>query len=61
MITIFTLFTLCACSQVVRLTDGVAASSMLQAHKNRGTDQELVGLAKYLAVIAKLADLSGLR
>ena len=32
-----------------------------QAHKNRTTDNELVGLAKYLTQIAKLPDLSELR
>ena len=32
-----------------------------EAHKNRGTDRELVGLAKYLTLIAKLDDFSNLR
>lgn len=41
--------------------NGLKIRPFREAHKNRGTDQELVGLAKYLAVIAKLADLSGLR
>ena len=34
---------------------------LLQAHKNRGTDRELVGLSKYITLIAKLDDLSNLR
>ena len=32
-----------------------------QAHKNRGTDRELVGLAKYLSKIAQIDDLTQLR
>ena len=32
-----------------------------QAHKHRDTDNELLGLAKYLSKIAKLEDLSELR
>ena len=33
----------------------------MKAHKNRDTDNELVGLAKYLSKIAKMEDFSQLR
>ena len=36
-------------------------ADLREAHKNRGTDRELVGLAKYLTLIAKLDDFSNLR
>ena len=39
----------------------VLYSVSLQAHKNRESDKELVGLAKYLVKIAKLSDFTGLR
>jgi len=41
--------------------NGLKIRPFREAHKNRATDKELVGLAKYLAKIAKLEDLSGLR
>jgi len=41
--------------------NGLKIRPFREAHKNRTTDTELVGLAKYLAKIAKLDDLSGLR
>jgi len=41
--------------------NGLKIRPFREAHKNRSTDQELVGLAKYLSLIAKLPDLSGLR
>jgi len=41
--------------------NGLKIRAFREAHKNRTTDTELVGLAKYLAKIAKLEDLSGLR
>jgi len=41
--------------------NGLKIRPFREAHKNRTTDKELVGLAKYLAKIAKLDDLSGLR
>jgi len=41
--------------------NGLKIRPFREAHKNRTTDTELVGLAKYLAKIAKLEDLSGLR
>jgi len=41
--------------------NGLKIRPFREAHKNRSTDKELVGLAKYLAKIAKLDDMSGLR
>jgi len=40
---------------------GLKIRAFREAHKNRGTDRELVGLAKYLTLIAKLDDFSNLR
>merc|ERR1719516_227303 len=41
--------------------NGLKIRPFREAHKNRGSDKELVGLAKYLTAIASLEDLSGLR
>jgi len=41
--------------------NGLKIRPFREAHKNRATDKELIGLAKYLTKIAKLEDLSGLR
>ena len=41
--------------------NGLKIRPFREAHKNRSTDNELVGLAKYLSLIAKLEDLSDLR
>lgn len=41
--------------------NGLKIRPFREAHKNRTTDKELVGLAKYLTQIAKLEDLSELR
>jgi len=41
--------------------NGLKIRAFRQAHQNRSTDVELVGLSKYLTVIAKLDDLSSLR
>merc|ERR1711936_1475484 len=41
--------------------NGLKIRPFKEAHKNRGTDRELVGLAKYLTLIAKLDDFSNLR
>merc|ERR1739844_502285 len=41
--------------------NGLKIRPFREAHKNRGTDRELVGLAKYLTQIAKLEDFSNLR
>merc|ERR1719402_1782032 len=41
--------------------NGLKIRPFKEAHKNRETDQELVGLAKYLAKIAAMDDLSQLR
>jgi len=41
--------------------NGLKIRPFREAHKNRGTDNELVGLSKYLSLIAKLEDLSELR
>jgi len=41
--------------------NGLKIRPFREAHANRGTDRELVGLAQYLTHIAKLPDLSGLR
>jgi ubiquitin-like domain-containing CTD phosphatase 1 len=41
--------------------NGLKIRPFREAHKNRTTDKELVGLATYLAQIAKLEDLSELR
>jgi len=41
--------------------NGLKIRPFREAHKNRTTDNELVGLAKYLTQIAKLPDLSELR
>jgi len=40
---------------------GLKIRPFREAHKNRGTDRELVGLSKYITIIAKLDDLSNLR
>jgi len=41
--------------------NGLKIRPFREAHKNRDTDNELVGLSKYLTLIAKLEDLSELR
>merc|ERR1719402_1226705 len=41
--------------------NGLKIRPFREAHKNRATDKELIGLAKYLTKIAKLGDLSGLK
>ena len=41
--------------------NGLKIRPFREAHKNRTTDKELVGLARYLTQIAKLEDLSELR
>merc|ERR1719516_910440 len=41
--------------------NGLKIRPFREAHKNRSTDNELVGLSKYLSLIAKLEDLSDLR
>jgi len=41
--------------------NGLKIRPFREAHKNRTTDKELVGLAKYLEAISKLEDLSDLR
>ena len=41
--------------------NGLKIRPFREAHKNRDSDQELVGLARYLTQIAKLEDLSALR
>jgi len=41
--------------------NGLKIRPFREAHKNRDTDNELVGLAKYLSKIARLEDLSELR
>jgi len=41
--------------------NGLKIRPFREAHSNRATDRELVGLAQYLTHIAKLKDLSGLR
>lgn len=41
--------------------NGLKIRPFREAHKNRTTDKELLGLARYLNSIAKLKDISGLR
>jgi len=41
--------------------NGLKIRPFKEAHKNRESDKELVGLAKYLVKIAKLSDFTGLR
>jgi len=41
--------------------NGLKIRPFREAHKNRGTDRELVGLAKYLSKIAQIDDLTQLR